>query len=415
MSKPSSRSSRPPRPSDLVRGPLLTDHNAPRTIREKVNRSLRRVTYDRRDEHELVDFLYAKEQITDEIDELDERRDRSAISRREYDESVNDAKRRQSTVQKEIDRRTSTQRTPLPPPPHASAPRSRPRSHSRSRSRSRSRHPPPPYRHVILDRSGGADSRSRRHGAVELKPAAVVRAEEAVRVQTTESAEPSQTTTPPPQTTTPQPPTITPQPPSVAPVHQHTHDPNTEEVDGHEDEEQQGDSEEQHGDHEEQQGVSEEQQGDHEEQQEAEQVHEATEGEQENEQNQQDDHTPHPAPSLPPGVHPVDLAPHEQLKPFVHSVDQLFFTGIWLCSNCTHRSVRGGTIQQGGEAEFWFQRPACCANCQKAQPTAYPHLSAPVVVLGPWDLVLDFTQTPPVRLDEEAVKARCEHIVNLAK
>jgi len=242
-----------------------------------------------------------------------------------------------------------------------------------------------------------------------------------VRVQTTEAAEPSQlseTQQPPthPQATTPPPQTATPQPPSATPEHQHTHNPNTEEVDDHEDEEQQRDSEERHDDDEEQQGESEERHHDNEEQQrDSEDQEGSEEREQENEQKQQDDPTPpHPAPSLPPGVHPVDLAPPEQLKPFVHSVDQLFFTGIWLCSNCTHRSVRGGAVQQGGEAEFWFQRPACCANCQKAQPTSYPH-PAPVVVLGPWDLILDFSQSPPVRLNEEAVKARREHIVNLAK
>jgi len=75
MSKPSSKPSSRLRPSDLVRGPLLTHHTASETIREKLNRCLRRVDYDRRDEYELVGFLYAKEQVIDEIDELDERRD----------------------------------------------------------------------------------------------------------------------------------------------------------------------------------------------------------------------------------------------------------------------------------------------------------------------------------------------------
>ncbi|CEM35175.1 unnamed protein product [Vitrella brassicaformis CCMP3155] len=386
MFKPSSRPSRPPRPSDLVFNPLLTHYTASRTIREKVDRALRRVKYDRRDEHELVGFLYAKEQITDEIDELDQRRDKSAISRGEYDKRVNDAHRRQSEVQKEIERRTATRRSP--PPSRTRAPRSRSRSRSRCRSRS-PRHPPPPHRHVTFDGSV-ADRRSRRHGGVQLKPAAVVRAEAAVGVPTIEAAEPSQLSETQQPPTHPQ--TTTPQPPSVMPEHQHAPDPNTGEV----------------GDHEEQQEDSEGQQED-------EQSHKTTEGEQENEQRQQDEPTaPHPTPSLPPGIHPVDLATPEQLKPFVHSVGQLFFTGIWFCSSCTHQSVRGATIQRGGEAEFWFQRPACCVKCQKPQPISYPH-PAPVLILGPWDLIIDFSQSPPVQLDEEAVEACREHIVKLAK
>ncbi|CEM02340.1 unnamed protein product [Vitrella brassicaformis CCMP3155] len=57
------------RTSDLVCGPLLIRHTASRTIRERVDRFLNTAEYDRRNEYELVGFLYSKEQIIDEIDE----------------------------------------------------------------------------------------------------------------------------------------------------------------------------------------------------------------------------------------------------------------------------------------------------------------------------------------------------------
>ncbi|CEM34539.1 unnamed protein product [Vitrella brassicaformis CCMP3155] len=342
MSKPSSR----PQPSNLVRCPRVLDP------------LISKAACDRQDEYELVGFLYAKEQITDEIDELDERRDQSAIS------------------------------------------------------------------------SGGVDRRSRRHG-VELKPAAIVQAEQAARVQTTEAAEPSQPSETQQPPTSPQ--TTTPQPPLATPEHQHTHDPNTEEVDDHEDEEQQGDSEERHDDHEEQERDSEDQEGSEEQGHEDEQEQQGEQGQQEaltadeqaftHQQGAQDGASQAyvplslipalPARSPGPSVFPLDPARIEGLRFYVHSVDQLFYKGIWLCGFCGYQSVRGASIQQGGEAKFWFQRPACCPQCQRSAHVAYTK-AAPVFVY-PYGEVLDYSQYPPVYLTEEGIEARREHIVNLAK